>query len=249
MRISRALAMAGLASRRQCEVYVRNGAVTVNGEVVRDLGRQVEPGRDALAYRGKMLEFRSFVYYLLHKPEGYVTTAGDPQAKKTVYELLPHALVRGSRQPAAKRTRVFPVGRLDKDSSGLLLFTNDGDLAYRLTHPKFGVGKWYEVRLDRAFRPEDRFKLLKGVLLEDGMAHAEKVLSASRRILRVLLYEGRNREIRRMMEALEYRVTRLVRIAQGPLVLGTLLPGEGRFLNKREIEALRRAAGTGKEDA
>src|SRR3990167_10312054 len=128
MRISRALALAGLNSRRKCETYVVNGAITVNGQVVQDLGRQVDPEEDMICYRGKLLEHKSKVYFLLYKPVGYTTTADDPHATRTVYDLLPKILTRGTRQQRASRTRVFPVGRLDKNTSGLLLFTDDGEL-------------------------------------------------------------------------------------------------------------------------
>lgn len=240
MRIARALALAGIDSRRKCEVHVSNGAVSVNGEVIRDLGRQVNPEEDAVAFRGRMLNFEKMVYYLLFKSEGYTTTAEDPHAKKTVYDLLPPTLIRGSRQPKMGRTRVFPVGRLDKNSSGLLLFTNDGDLANRLMHPRYGVEKWYDVRLDRACDPRDQKRLLEGVKLEDGWAKAGRILTLSRRVLRIMIQEGRKREVRRMFEIVGYEVVRLCRIAFGPLTLGNLLPGRGRFLSKPEIENLRK---------
>ena len=152
MRISRALALAGVAARRKCEAHVLAGEVAVNGQVVKDLGRQVEPDKDRITFRGKPLASQEKVYYLLHKPAGYTTTVSDPHAEKTVYELLP-------KLPA----RVFPVGRLDRDSTGLILFTNDGDLANRLTHPRYGVGKVYEAKLDRPLGPEILARLKQGV--------------------------------------------------------------------------------------
>lgn len=240
MRISRALALAGIDSRRQCEIHVRNGAVSVNGEVVRDLGRQVDPENDAIAFRGRVLPFEKKIYFILYKPVGYTTTADDPHAKKTVYDLLPRTLVSKTHQPKESRRRVFPVGRLDKDSSGLLFFTNDGDLAHCLTHPRYEVGKWYEVRLDRAFRPEDGRKLTAGISLEEGPAKAEKIRPLSRRVLQLLIREGKKREIRRMFEALDYKVVQLCRFALGPLTLDNLLPGRGRFLTPSEITDLKR---------
>lgn len=242
MRISRALAMSGIDSRRKCEAYVSAGQVTVNGEVVRDLGRQVDPDNDAILFRGRPIQFEDFVYYILHKPVGYMTTAADPHAEKTVFELLPSKLVPKTGKPMPSRTRVFPVGRLDKDSSGLLLFTNDGDLANRLIHPRYEVAKWYEVRLDRELDMRDKARLLKGVTLEDGTAKAEKIKMLSKRNLQIMLREGRNREVRRMFDALSYEVVRLCRIAFGPIQLGTLPEGRGRFLSKQESELLRRAA-------
>lgn len=241
MRISRALALGGIASRRKSEEYVKNGAVIVNGEVVRDLGRQVDPERDAILFRGRPLHFKKFVYFIVHKPKGYVTTASDPHAKHTVYELLPRELIRESRQPRVTRTRVYPVGRLDRDSTGLLLFTNDGDLAHRLTHPRHGVAKWYEVRLSRALEEKDRPKILGGVSLTDGVAKAEKLRVLSRRVLQLMIREGRNREVRRIFEHLGYHVVRLERIALGPLTLKRLPPGAGRYLMPAEIQALQHA--------
>ncbi|MBI3306835.1 MAG: rRNA pseudouridine synthase [Candidatus Omnitrophica bacterium] len=236
MRIARALALAGIDSRRKCEIHVRNGAVTVNDEVVQDLGRQVDPEQDVILFRGRPVEAApAHVYYILHKPVGYITTAFDPHAKKTVYDLLPKTLIAGSRQPKASRTRVFPVGRLDKDSSGLILMTNDGDLANRMAHPRFQIGKWYEVRLDRTLDPRDGHKLLSGVKIKEGTARAQKFYKLSRRVLRLLIHEGKKREIRRMFEALSYEVVELKRIAFGPLILGTLPSGTGRFLTRSEV--------------
>lgn len=241
MRISRALALAGIDSRRKCEIHVRNGAVMVNGEVVQDLGRQVDPENDAITFRGRLLHFNKMVYYILNKPTGYTTTAHDPHAKHTVYELLPRHLVQGSRQPKSTHTRVFPVGRLDKESTGLLLFTNDGELANKLMHPRYGIHKCYEVRLDRAFEMQDKQTLLEGVSLEDGMAKAEKVHVLSRRILRLVLREGRKREIRRMFEELGYEVIDLIRISFGHLKLAGLSSGSGRFLTPHEIADLKKS--------
>lgn len=246
MRLARALALAGLGSRRKCEEYIRNGAVAVNGEVVQEMGTQVDPELDALAFHGKTLRFEKFVYYLLFKPEGYTTTAEDSHAKHTVYELLPPQLMAGSRQPKQGRIRVFPVGRLDRNSSGLLLFTNDGDFAHELTHPSFGIEKWYEVRLDRAMDPRDSKRLLDGVRLEDGPARAEKIKTLSRRVCCIMIREGRKREVRRMLEAVGYEVIRLCRISFGPFRLGHLRPGAGRFIGKDEIFAIKRSlAGPG----
>ena len=166
---------------------VTNGAVKVNGEVVYDLGRQVDVENDAISFRGKLLSFDSYVYFVLFKPEGYITTASDPKAKKTVYDLLPKKLVSKTKQQGAKRVRVFPVGRLDKDSCGLLLFTNDGDFSNTLTHPRYGVSKWYEVRLDRPLEFSHRKQLLDGVRLYDGKAKAQKLYHVSKRKVRIMI--------------------------------------------------------------
>lgn len=241
MRISRALALGGLDSRRKCETHVLNGAITVNGEVVRDLGRQVDPQQDTICFRGRAMQYGKSIYYLLNKPEGYTTTAADVHAAKTVFELLPRNLTSSTRQPQSGRIRVFAVGRLDRESSGLLLFTNDGDVANRLTHPRYGVGKWYEVRLNRPFEPSDRARLFEGIRLVDGLAKVEKLIVTSRRVVRLLIREGKKHEVRRIFDALDYAVVRLTRLAMGPLTLSSLPPGAGRFLRAPEIEALRKA--------
>lgn len=234
MRIARALAAAGVAARRKCEAIILRGEVSVNGERVQDLGRQVDPVKDRILFRGRPVRAQERVFFLLHKPAGYTTTAADPHAAKTVYELLPAELRSG-------RTRVFPVGRLDRDSTGLLLFTNDGELANRLTHPRYEVGKWYEVRLDRPLKPEDRGRLLKGVPLEEGAARAEEVEVPAAGKVRLLLREGKKREVRRLFDRLGYRVLALCRTDFGPLTLAGLKPGQGRFLTAEEAGGLRRA--------
>lgn len=229
MRIARALAMGGIAARRKCEAFILEGRVAVNGEVVRDLGRQVEPGKDKILFRGKPLIFEAAVYFMLHKPAGYTTTVSDPHAEKTVLELLPREI----------KERLFPVGRLDKDSTGLLLFTNDGDLANRLIHPRYGVGKWYEVTLDRPLDSRARARVLRGVSLEEGPARAEKVEPLSARTVRLLLREGRKREIRRIFQQIGYKVEVLCRTDFGPLKLGKLAEGQGRLLSPAEVAQLK----------
>ena len=229
MRIAHALATAGLGSRRKCEVFVTNGAVTVNGEIVRDLGRQVDFSKDTIAYRGKILECSPNVYYILNKPVGYVVTAQDAYAKKTVYDLLPRQLVNATRQGSRGKVRVFPVGRLDKDSMGILLLTNDGELSHRLLHPRYHVEKWYEVTLDRAWRPEDSGKVINGFHAFDGHLKLEQIRPVSKRRLMVQLREGKKRQIRRVFQRFDYEVVTLVRISFGPVKLSNLRLGEGRF--------------------
>lgn len=240
MRISRTLALAGIDSRRKCETHVLNGAVRVNGEIVRDLGRQVDPEKDEIVFRGRALHLQKQVYYILHKPKGYSTTAWDPHAEKTVFDLLPGELA--PRTVKAHRTRVFPVGRLDRNSTGLLLFTNDGELANRLTHPRYGVGKWYEVKLNRALGPFDGRKLVEGVRLEEGWVKAQKIRKLSQRRLQLLIHEGKKREVRRLFEKLDYEVLELCRVAFGPILLGEMPLGHGRFLTKAEVSYLKKAA-------
>lgn len=239
MRISKVLALAGIGSRRKCEVYVQNGAVCVNGEVVRDLGRRVDPARDTIQFRGRMLDWSAPVYFMLHKPEGYITSAQDPHHTRTVYDLLPRQLVRACQQAEARRTRVFPVGRLDRDTTGLLLFTNDGALANRLTHPRYQIEKCYEVRLHRPFERTDRGLILKGIRLREGLAKVKRIHPVSRRVLRVFLCEGKKREVRRIFAKMDYKVVGLKRTAFGSLRLGGLPPGAGRFLTEPEVRGLR----------
>ncbi len=241
MRIARLLALSGIDSRRKCEAFVLRGDVTLNGEVIRDLGRQVDPERDEILFRGRAVELETRIYYILNKPKGYTTTASDPYADKTVYDLLPSKLVPKTGKVLPGRTRVFPVGRLDRNSTGILLFTNDGDMANRLIHPRYGVGKWYEVRLDKALDPRDERRLLRGVELEEGRAVVEKVRSVSKRVHRLLIREGKNREVRRIFEAIGYEVIDLCRIAFGPILLGEMELGAGRFLTREEKQKLQEA--------
>lgn len=235
--------MAGINSRRKCEAYVSAGQVTVNGEIVRDLGRQVDLDQDEIVFRGRALQFDKFVYYILNKPEGYTTTAEDPYAEKTVFDLLPARLVPKTNKPMPSRTRVFPVGRLDKNTTGLILFTNDGELANQLIHPRYEVGKWYEARLDRTYDSRDRLRLLtKGIMLEDGLAKADKVRMLTKRNLQILIREGKKREVRRIFAAQGYEVIHLCRIAFGPILLGRMPLGHGRYLSNKEIELLKAAS-------
>lgn len=238
MRIARALALAGIGSRRKCEEFVLNGAVRVNDETVYDLGRQVDIENDHIFYHSKLLVFGETIYYALNKPTGYVTSASDPHAAKTVFELLPHKLVSKTKQGSLAKRRVFPVGRLDKDSMGLLLFTNDGEMSFKLTHPRYQVSKWYQARLNRPFDPQDKPKMLKGIRLREGMARVKTVKPVSRRVLQLEICEGKNREVRRIFESLGYEVLDLLRFAFGPVVLGELMLGRGRYLSKKEISML-----------
>ena len=235
LRLNKALSAAGLGSRRAVEDLVRAGRVSVDGEVVHDLGRRVDPARDRVTVDGSrvVLDERRR-YWLLNKPAGVITTAADPSGRPTVVELVPD-------QP-----RVFPVGRLDRDTEGLLLLTNDGPLAYRLTHARYGVEKRYLAEVERlpASAPS---RLRKGVELEDGLARPVRVRvvagSGRRRMIEVGLVEGRNREVRRLLEAVGAPVRRLVRTAVGPVRLTGLAPGEYRALRPDEIRGLYQATG------
>ncbi|MDK2856107.1 MAG: rRNA synthase [Bacillota bacterium] len=234
-RLQKLIARAGLTSRRRAEELIVQGRVQVNGRVVTELGTKADPEKDKITVDGRELPSPRRAYYLLHKPRGYVTTVRDPQGRPTVIDLVP------------ARTRLFPVGRLDLDSEGLLLLTNDGELAYLLTHPRFQVEKVYEVWVRGYPAPKDLEALRRGVLLEDGPARAAKVemLGSWQKGARlaVTMYEGRKREVRRLFAALGFEVERLIRRRLGPLELGDLPAGRARRLTPQEVASLYRAAG------
>lgn len=226
MRLNRFLAAAGLGSRRGVEALIRRGEVTFNGAVCTELATDVTES-DAVKVRGKLLRPQKTVYAVLHKPRGFVCTRDDERNRQTIFELLP-----------ADWPRVFHVGRLDMDSEGLLIVTNDGDLALQLTHPSHKIEKEYEVALDRPFDWTLRPKLVQGFYIEGGRARAEQVHQISANQLALVLQQGMKRQIRLMFAALGYEVKRLCRTRIGTLKLGSLSPGEWRFLAKGEIATL-----------
>lgn len=234
-RLQKALAHAGVGSRRSIEHLIRDGRVSVNGRPA-VLGQKVGP-RDKVSVDGKAVSIRpeGLAYYALHKPVGVITSARDEHGRKTVLDLVPVP------------ERVYPVGRLDSDSEGLVLLTNDGGLAHRLTHPRHSVPKVYEVWVRGEVTQSAVSRLLQGVTLEDGLARAEQAellqVGQGSSVLHLTLEEGRKRQIRRMCEALGYPVERLRRIAIGPLRLGNLRPGRWRRLSPAEVRVLRRRAG------
>jgi len=227
MRLQAFLARAGVASRRKAEELILKGLVRVNGEVAH-LGQRVGTG-DLVEVAGRRVELpQKRVVLALHKPRGYTTTRSDPHAEKTVYELLPEI------------PGLHPVGRLDRESEGLLLFTNDGELLFRLTHPRYGVRKVYRVWTERGTLPEAVCrKLVEGVALEDGPARALSCKPAQGGAI-LTLGEGRKREVRRMLQAVGYPVKRLLRLQVGPIRLGNLPPGKWRRLSEEEVAALLR---------
>ncbi len=230
MRLQALLARAGVTSRRKAEELILKGLVRVNGEVAR-LGQKVGP-EDVVEVAGKRVELpKERLVLLLHKPKGYTTTRLDPHATKTVYQLLPDI-------PGLQA-----VGRLDRDSEGLLLFTNDGELLFRLTHPRYGVRKVYRVWTERGTLPQEVCRrLLAGVALEDGPARALACRPAPGGAI-LTLGEGRKREVRRMLQAVGYPVKRLLRLQVGPIRLGDLPPGKWRRLSEEEVQALLREVG------
>lgn len=231
-RIQKVLAAAGVASRRTVEQMVVEGRITVNGELAR-LGQRIDSERDTVEVDGNPVGLRAdLVYYLLNKPPDVVSTASDPQGRPTVVDMVPGG------------PRVFPVGRLDADSEGLLLLTNDGGLAHRLTHPSFGVEKEYLAHVEgRPGRGALR-QLREGVELEDGVAQAVAASLPEPSVVRIVVHEGRNRLVRRMCDAIGHPVIRLVRTRIGPLADRKLPPGQWRELSQSEIRELERP-GTG----
>ncbi|MGA2521505.1 MAG: pseudouridine synthase [Acidimicrobiales bacterium] len=229
-RLQKVLARTGLGSRRACEELIADGRVTVNGEVA-TLGRRVDVEHDVVHLDGAPLAVTpGLVHYLLHKPRGVLTTADDPQGRPTVVQLVP------------AEPRVFPVGRLDADSEGLLLLTNDGDLAQRLAHPSYGVEKEYVVETAGVPTPGALRRLRQGVTLDDGPTAPARVGVVAPGVLRIVVHEGRNRQVRRMCEAVGFPVRRLVRTRIGPLSDHRLAPGQWRVLTPDEVRALARAA-------
>jgi 23S rRNA pseudouridine2605 synthase len=230
MRLAKYLAHAGAASRRAAEELVRAGRVTVGGELVRDPARDVDE-RSGVALDGEPVAAEPRAVYAVHKPAGVVSTASDPQGRATVVELVPSA------------RRLYPVGRLDADTTGLILLTNDGELANLLTHPRYEVEKTYRANVGNPPVEERALRLLReGVELEDGMSAPARVRLVAPDTLELTIHEGRKRQVRRMCEAVGHPVAALQRIRFGPLELGDLRPGAHRRLGEGEIAGLREAA-------
>ena len=233
-RLQKVLARVGIGSRRACEDLIAEGRVTVDGEVA-VLGRRVDVETALIELDGAPIGVRpDLVHYLLNKPAGMVTTADDPQGRPTVVGLVP------------AEPRVFPVGRLDVDTEGLLLLTNDGELAHRLTHPSFGVEKEYVVELEGFPSRAALRRLREGVELDDGTTAPARAALLEPSVVRLTVHEGRNRQVRRMCDAVGHPVVRLIRTRIGPLADRSLAPGAWRELTGDEVRSLQRAvAGPG----
>lgn len=232
-RLQKVLAHAGVASRRKCESLITEGRVTVDGIPVTELGVKVDPVKQLIAVDGKAVQAETKVVLMLNKPTAYVSTVFDPEGRRTVMSLLP---------PITER--VYPVGRLDYDTSGLLLFTNDGALTERLLHPSRNIEKVYRVTVSGSIDRETRQMLSEGVELEDGMtapATVEMMRQGEESVVQISIHEGRNRQVRRMFESLKLPVRRLKRLVFGPLDLGHLKTGEWRLLEPSEWKALYRS--------
>lgn len=231
LRLNKFLANAGVCSRREADEFIQAGVVTVNGEVVKELGTKVMR-TDEVKFHDQPVSLEKKVYVLLNKPKDYVTTSDDPQQRKTVMDLVKDACPE----------RIYPVGRLDRNTTGVLLLTNDGDMASKLTHPKFLKKKVYHVFLDKNVAIEDLQKIAEGIELEDGEIHADAIEYADERDksqVGVEIHSGKNRIVRRIFEALGYRVVRLDRVQFAGLTKKNLRRGDWRFLTEQEVDMLR----------
>ena len=234
-RLQKVLAAAGIGSRRQCEELIQAGRIEVDGRTVTELGYRVDPDGQEIRVDGQTITRPQRVYYAVNKPPGVVSTSRDPSGRPRVVDLVPK-----------DRERLFPVGRLDLYSAGLILLTNDGELANRLTHPRYGVRKQYRAHVAGHPSPEILAQLKQGVRLAEGMARVDEIRVHLKRgkstVLDITLSEGRNREIRRLLARVGHKVLELLRTAVGPVRLGKLPPGGYRRLTREEVSALRRAA-------
>jgi 23S rRNA pseudouridine2605 synthase len=233
-RLNKFLAHAGLGSRRHCDDLIASGRVRVDGLVVREMGARIDPAAVTVEIDGQPVRPERNVYWLVNKPLGYLCTNHDPDGRPRAIDLVPHV-----------GERVYTVGRLDEDSEGLLLLTNDGDLAFKLMHPRFGIHKTYLVQVAGKPTKDDLQKILDGVWLSDGHVKAKRVKRLKSQgestWLEIVLTEGKNREIRRMLAKLEHKVMRLKRIALGPIKLDRLRKGKSRKLKPEELELLHKS--------
>jgi len=227
IRLNKFIANAGVCSRREADVYIAAGSVTVNGKVVSEMGYKVKP-TDDVRYDGRRLNPEKKEYILLNKPKGFITTTNDEKGRRTVMELI----------SSSSNNRLFPVGRLDRNTTGLLLFTNDGDITKKLTHPKFGVRKIYHVVLDKNVTAADLRKIQEGLELEDGKVQVDEVSyiqGSTKKEVGIEIHSGRNRIVRRIFEHLEYKVTKLDRVVFAGLTKKDLPRGHWRNLTPQEV--------------
>ena len=234
VRLNKFIANSGVCSRREADTLIQSGVVTVNGEVVTELGTKVNVLTDDIRFNGQRLKGEEKVYIVMNKPKGYVTTASDPHAEKTVMDLL-----------SGCPTRVFPVGRLDKNTTGVLMFTNDGEMAEHLTHPSYNKKKIYQVVLDAPLTEEDQQKILSGIELSDGVVAADElefIDARDHRQLGIEIHSGKNRIVRRIFESLGYEVRALDRVYFAGLTKKGLKKSDWRYLTEGEVNILKMGA-------
>ena len=230
IRLNKYIANAGVCSRREADKLIVAGEIAVNGKIINELGYKVRP-TDKVKYKGKVLSREKYVYVLLNKPKDFITTTDDPENRQTVMQLVAKACTE----------RIYPVGRLDRNTTGLLLFTNDGDLAKKLSHPSHNVKKIYQVELDRSLNKEDFLKISEGLTLEDGPVKVDDfaVLSDDRKTIGIEIHLGRNRIVRRLFEHLNYEVIKLDRVVYAGLTKKDLKRGNWRYLTQKEVIKLK----------
>ena len=237
IRLNKYLADCGIGSRRKCDQFIFEGKIAVNGNIESRLGIKIDEITDTIKFNGNLLKpVKRFEYIILNKPKGFVTTASDEKGRKTVLELV------------NSKMRLFPVGRLDIDTNGLLLLTNDGDLTYKLTHPKFEVDKIYDVRLDRNLEPADKKILESGIDLEEGTTSECTIkfpTPGDRSRVKMTLHHGWKRQVRRMFDKFDYKVLMLKRVGLAFLNLQGLKSGASRSLTVKEVEQLKRVCFNG----
>ena len=226
IRLAKFLSAAGVASRRNAEELIKQGKVKIDGQVVEDVATSVDADSPNIEVSGRPVSAEVKVYYLLNKPTGYICSVKDPYNPETVLSLVP------------KRPKVFPVGRLDKNSTGILLLTNDGDFANKIMHPSFEVTKTYEAQIDHSFNERDRRALERGILLDDGKTAPAKVKVLAPDLVSIKIHEGKNRIIRRMLKKLGYKTFYLHRAKIGKLGIGDLRPGKFRHLTPKDKEII-----------
>ena len=235
VRLNKFIANSGICSRREADTYIETGVVTVNGVKVTELGAKIDPTKDDVRFNGTRIKGEKKVYIVMNKPKDFVTTMSDPHADRTVMDLISKSLC---------PERVFPVGRLDKATTGVLLFTNDGDLTEKLTHPKHEVRKIYQATLDKNLKKEDFDKILSGIELEDGFIAADALsyVEGDKTQIGLEIHSGRNRIVRRIFEHLGYKVKKLDRVYFAGLTKKNLRRGAWRFLDEKEIGLLKMGA-------
>lgn len=229
-RLQKYLSRCGIGSRRTCEQLITGGRISVNGRIVKKLGTVIDPDKDSINFNGNNISPEKLIYIALNKPKGYVSAVVDKHSP-VVIDLV------------NIKEKIFPVGRLDKNSTGLLLLTNDGEIAFKLTHPKYGHLKVYKVKINGRMSSKDTDKLFDGVMLEEGEVKAKsaKIISVAENssVIEISIGEGRKRQIRRMFDAIGFKVMELERIQFGTLLLGNIFEGKWRYLTCKEVNALK----------